>query len=137
MPLNTDQAALFFGSLYDNSATPDLSEFESAAIRLVARTQGISAPADKALGLLMLNHVMTTPPETIDAATKGALTAAVLMNIKAPAVDGFLRAFPQENLQSLIGAATEAGYQVEVLPPERANAVPRTVLSTGGAVFNA
>jgi hypothetical protein len=130
MPLTKDQAQRFFGSLYDDSAsdsaTPDLNGFESAAIRLVARFGTSTAPGDRALGLLMLNHVMSTP--TVDPDKKNALTAAVLMNIKAPAVDGFLQEFPQTTLDNLVKAAQNAGYQVDVLSPTVANTVPRSVV---------
>ncbi|MFC6082121.1 hypothetical protein [Sphaerisporangium aureirubrum] len=51
MPLRKEQAKEFFGSLYDRAATPDLNEFESAAIRLVARVDTSAAPGDRALGL--------------------------------------------------------------------------------------
>lgn len=126
MPLTVEQAQQFFGALYDREHTPDLNEFESAAIRLVARVDTSAAPGDRALGLLMLNHVMTTPE--IDPAKKTALTAAVLMNIKAPAVDSFLQEFPDTTLDGLIRSAQEAGYQVDVLPGSVANVVPRTVV---------
>ena len=133
--LSVDKAKDFFGSLYENDETPDLNGFEAAAIRLVARIDGVAAPGDKALALLMLNQIMSTPDDQVDPARKGALTAAILMNIKAPAVDGFLEAFPQQSLEELVDAANKAGYQVDVLSPERANDVPRSVLVTGGNVI--
>jgi hypothetical protein len=76
----------------------------------------------------MLNHVMATPESKLDPAKRGALTAAVLMNIKAPAVASFMEAFPQENLDDLVTAAQKAGYQVDVLSPAVANTVPRSVV---------
>lgn len=126
MPLTKEQAQQFFGSLYDHTDTPDLNEFESAAIRLVARVETSSAPGDRALGLLMLNHVMGAPETAPE--KKTALTAAVLMNIKAPAVDRFIDAFPDMTLDRLVDAAKEAGYQVDILPGSVANSVPRTVV---------
>lgn len=72
MPLTTDVAKKFFGSLYDRQHIPDLSHFEAAAIRLVASVEKDGVPTkdvaagDKALGLLMLNHLMNTR-EVLDA----------------------------------------------------------------------
>jgi hypothetical protein len=125
--LTVAETKKFFGSLYDPNSTPDLNEFESAAIRLVTRIGTTAAPGDKALGLLMLNHMMSSPTK-VDPAKKQALSAIILMNIKAPAVAGFMEAFPQENLDDLVKAATAAGYQVDVLKPNVANAVPRSVV---------
>lgn len=126
MPLTTEQAKEFFGSLYEHEDTPDLNEFDSAAIRLVARIETSSVPGDRALGLLMLNHVMGAPKT--DAKTKSTLTAAVLMNIKQIAVDGFLQAFPDMTLDRLVEAAKDAGYEVDVLAGSVANNVPRSVV---------
>jgi hypothetical protein len=126
MALTVADVQKFFGSLYGGTHTPDLNEFESAAIRMVARVDTVTAPGDKALGLLMLNHVMSAP--RLDPAKKNALSAVVLMNIKAPAVESFLQAFPQTSVDDLVKAAQAAGYQVDILSPTVANAVPRSVV---------
>jgi hypothetical protein len=127
--LKNDQAKRFFGSLYDHSKSPDLSDFDAAAIRLVARIDGYAVPGNKALGLLMLNAVMSNP--SADAKVKGGMAAAALMNIQAPALERFLEAFPSATLQELITKAKEAGYEVEVLDAHVANALPRTVIGKG------
>ena len=84
MALTADVAKKFFGSLYDRTATPDLGSFEAAAIRLVASVESSEAIAtkdvaagDKALGLLMLNHIINS--RNIDTKQKAALSAAALL----------------------------------------------------------
>ncbi|BCK54899.1 hypothetical protein [Nocardia wallacei] len=133
MSLEVEQAKRFFGSLYDESVAPDLGAFEGAAIRLVARVSAPGAVAgkdvaagDKALGVLMLNHVMTTPE--VDSGAKTALTAAALMNIKSEVVAKFTELFPEQNLNDLIESARAQGYQVDVLDPGDAKSLPRTVV---------
>jgi hypothetical protein len=131
MTLSTKHAARFFGSLYDRSHAPDLGDFEAAALRLVARVEnGVptkdTAAGDKALGVLMLNHVMTTPD--VDSSTRAALSAAALMNIKSELVARFVDTFPDMNLDQLLDAARDAGYQVEVLDPEVAERLPRSIV---------
>jgi hypothetical protein len=127
--LTTDQAKQFFGSLYDHSQAPDLSDFDAAAIRLVARVGRHALPGNKALGALMLNAVMSSPDA--DAETQAEMAAVVLMNIQAPAVEQFLERFPSTTLDDLIGQAREAGYEVDVLDGEVANRVPREVVGRG------
>jgi hypothetical protein len=63
--LTAEKAKQFFGSLYDRSHAPDLGQFEAAALRLVTTVTGNDAvqtkdvaAGDKALAVLMLNHVM-------------------------------------------------------------------------------
>ena len=131
--LTVDQAKTFFGSLYDRSHAPDLGHFEAAALRLVARVDNAEAvpskdvaAGDKALALLMLNHVMTTP--TINPQQKSALTAAALMNIKSEVVGKFADLFPNMTLDELTKAATAAGYHIEILDPRVAATVPRSVI---------
>jgi hypothetical protein len=136
MSLNMEQARQFFGSLYEqreNTRAPDLGAFEGAAIRLVVRTntpetiQGKDVvPGDKALGILMLNHLMSAPE--VEPSAKAALTAATLMNIKSEVVGRFTELFPNTNLEGLVSAARDAGYQVDILDPDIAAGVPRSVV---------
>jgi len=126
MALSHDRAKEFFGSLYDNSHTPDLNDFESAAIRLSAKIDEHVASGDKALGILMLNHALAD--QKLSSHKKHALTAAVLMNIKKQVVSNFLDDFPQANLQDLVHAANKAGYKVDVLPGEVAKTLPRSIV---------
>ncbi len=126
MALSHDRAKQFFGSLYDNSHTPDLNDFESAALRLSTKIDEHVASGDKALGLLMLNHALAD--QKMAPARKHALTAAVLMNIKKQVVSNFLDDFPQANLDDLVSSATKAGYKVDVLPPEVAKHLPRSIV---------
>jgi hypothetical protein len=126
--LTTHQAKKFFGSLYSHTNTPDLSDFDSAAIRLVARVDQYAVPGNKALGLLMLNAVMSSE---IPKDKKAGLAAATLMNIQAPAVERFLEAFPSATLTELIQSAKKAGYEVDVLESKVANSLPRTLVGKG------
>ncbi|WP_292533875.1 hypothetical protein [Methylocystis sp.] len=133
MTLTVDKAKKFFGSLYDRSHAPDLGHFEAAALRLVATvgsdeavpTKDVAA-GDKALAVLMLNHVMSTPK--IDPSKKAALTAAALLNIKAEVVGRFVDLFPNMTIEELTKAAGEAGYHVDILAPKDAANVPRSVI---------
>lgn len=127
--LKVDQAKRFFGSLYDHSATPDLNDFDAVAIRLVARVDDYATPGNKALGALMLNAVMSSPE--VDPKERGAMVAAALMNIQAPALERFLEIFPSATLDDLIAQAKEAGYEVDVLDASTANQVPRSVVGKG------
>jgi hypothetical protein len=134
MSLDVEQAKNFFGSLYeDPGKIPDLGSFETAAIRLVVRTsarenvQGKDVvPGDKALGILMLNHIMSSPD--VEPSTRSALTAATLMNIKSEVVGRFTELFPNTSLEDLITSAREAGYQVDVLDTEVATNLPRALV---------
>jgi hypothetical protein len=135
MTLTTQKAKEFFGSLYakDNSFAPDLGRFESAAIRLVASVGDndavptkTTAAGDKALGVLMLNHVMSSPD--LKPAQRAALTAAALLNIKAEMVGRFVELFPGMTLQELVKAAGDAGYNVEILSKDVASRMPRSVV---------
>ena len=133
MTLTVSKAKNFFGSLYHRSHAPDLGHFEAAALRLVAsvgdeaavQTKDVAA-GDKALALLMLNHVMTTP--RVDSGKRAALTAAALLNIKSEVVGRFVELYPDMNVDQLIKAANEAGYHVEVLDEDVAARVPRSVI---------
>ena len=133
MSLTAEKAQRFFGSLYERSHAPDLGRFEAAALRLVAtvgNNEGVPtkdvAPGDKALAILMLNHVMSAPK--LDAHNKAALTAAALLNIKAELVGRFVELFPDMNLEQLTKAAEAAGYHVDILSPQAAASVPRSVV---------
>jgi len=126
MSLTKEKAKKFFGDLYDNSHTPDLNDLDAAAIRLTAKIDQSTMPGDKALGILMLNHALSAPK--LDPAKKHSLTAAVLMNIKAAVVSHFLDEFPDTNIHQLIDGATKAGYKVDVLSPEVAKTMPRSVV---------
>jgi hypothetical protein len=131
MQLTVDKAQSFFGSLYGRSHAPDLGKFEAAALRLVASVEnGVPtkdvAAGDKALAVLMLNHVMTTP--RIEPGQKAALTAAALLNIKAELVGRFVELFPDMTVEQLAKAAQKAGYHVDILEPAVAAKVPRSVV---------
>lgn len=133
MALTTEVAKRFFGRLYDRSHAPDLSHFEAAAMRLVATVEGSDAVpnkdvavGDKALGLLMLNHIMTSPK--IDSKKKAALSAAALLNIKSELVGSFTELFPDMTVEQLTKAAEQAGYHVEVLDPRASAVLPRSVI---------
>jgi hypothetical protein len=133
MSLTVEQAKKFFGALYDRSHAPDLGNFEAAALRIVANVGDNEAIAtkevaagDKALALLMLNHVMSAP--RLDTGKKAALTAAALLNIKAELVGRFVELFPNMTVKELKKAAEEAGYQVDILPAKEAASVPRSVV---------
>jgi hypothetical protein len=133
MALTTDAAKKFFGSLYDRSHTPDLGNFEAAAIRLVASVESVEAiptkdvaAGDKALGLLMLNHIINS--RNIDTKQKAALSAAALLNIKSELVGRFTELFPDMTVNELTKAAKDAGYNVEVLDARAAANVPRSVI---------
>lgn len=133
MSLTVKQAKKFFGSLYDNSHAPELARFEAAALRLVATVgdeEAVptkdAAAGDKALAVLMLNHVMSAP--RVDNRKKAALTAAALLNIKAEVVGRFVELFPNMTLKELTKAAQEAGYTVDILPAKTAANVSRSVI---------
>ncbi|MDC8758410.1 hypothetical protein [Janthinobacterium fluminis] len=133
MALKVDDAKKFFGSLYDRSHAPDLGHFEAAALRLVATVENNDAvptkdvaAGDKALGLLMLNHIMSTP--NIEQKQKAALSAAALLNIKSELVGRFTELFPEMTVSELTKAAEKAGYHVEVLDSRVAANVPRSVV---------
>ena len=133
MSLTTTKAQRFFGSLYDSSHAPDLGRFEAAALRLVATvgdTDAVptrdAAAGDKALAILMLNHIMSTPK--IEPGKRAALTAAALLNIKSELVGQFVELFPEMNLEQLTRAAQDAGYYVEILSPDVAAKVPRSAI---------
>ena len=130
--LTKEKAKKFFGSLYDSSHAPDLGQFEAAALRLVARVGGDEAvqtkdvaAGDKALAVLMLNQIMSTPK--LDARNKAALTAAALLNIKSDLVRSVCRAFPDMTVDELKSRPMR-GYHIEILPPAAASAVPRSVI---------
>jgi len=127
--ITKQKAKEFFGSLYDHAHTPDLNDFDSAAIRLVVRVDSYAAPGNKALGLLMLNAVMSS--EKIDPKKKAGLAAATLMNIQAPAVERFLEAFPSTNLEELIDAAKKNGYEIDILDSKVAGNLPRSIVGKG------
>jgi hypothetical protein len=134
MTLSVENAKKFFGSLYDDrSFATDLGHFEAAALRLVASVGNNDAIAtkdvaagDKALAVLMLNHIMSAPK--VDQGQKAALTAAALLNIKAELVGKFTELFPDMTVSELKKAAEKAGYHVEVLEPRVAASVPRAVI---------
>lgn len=134
MTLSVQSAKKFFGSLYDDrSHAKDLGHFEAAALRLVAAVENDDAvptkdvaAGDKALGILMLNHIMNSAH--LDQRKKAALSAAALLNIKAELVGRFTELFPNMNVDQLTEAARKAGYHVEVLEPRAAAAVPRSVI---------
>jgi hypothetical protein len=136
MALTVQQAKKFFGSLYekDRAFAPDLGRFEAAALRLVASvadddnavpTKGTAA-GDKALAVLLLNHVMSVPD--LASSQKTALTAAALLNIKSEVVGRFVELFPDMTLEELTKSAKEAGYNVEILSKDVAARVPRSVV---------
>lgn len=131
MSLTVAQARKFFGSLYDREHAPDLPRFDAAAMRLIASAEeGVptkdTAAGDKALAILMLNHIMSAPK--ISNADRAALTAAALLNIKSDVVGRFVELFPDMTLEELKRSATAAGYHVDVLPAKEAAHLPRTVV---------
>ncbi|WP_342310490.1 hypothetical protein [Burkholderia pyrrocinia] len=133
MALSIENAKKFFGSLYDRSHAPDLDHFEAASLRLVASVENSDAvptkdlaAGDKALALLMLNHIMTSPG--VDQKQKAALSAAALLNIKAEMVGRFTELFPNMTVDELTRAAEKAGYHVEILEPRVAANMPRSVI---------
>lgn len=132
MALTTEVAKRFFGSLYDRSSIPDLGHFEAAAIRLVASVEDDGVPTkdvaagDKALGLLMLNHIMNS--SNVDTKQKAALSAAALLNIKSELVGRFTELFPDMTVSELTKGAKNAGYHVDVLDARAAAALPRSVV---------
>ncbi len=133
MALTVEQAKKFFGSLYDRSHAPDLGRFEAAALRIVAtvgsddavQTKDVAA-GDKALAVLMLNHIMAAP--RLEPQKKAALTAAALLNIKSELVGRFVELFPNMNIAELTQAAEAAGYHVDILPSAEAAHLPRSVV---------
>ena len=133
MPLTVTQARKFFGSLYERSHAPDLGRFEAAALRIVATVGDEdavptkeTAAGDKALAILMLNHLMSAP--RVDARKKAALTAAALLNIKSELVGSFAELFPDMTIDQLRQEAEAAGYHVDILSPQAAANVPRTAI---------
>ena len=122
--LTPETAKAFFGSLYDEETAPDLNRFDSAAIRLAAKYQDRVMVGDKALGMLMLNHVISNP--AVSDQTKTNLTAAVMGNIKASVLSKFLEEFPTQDLDSLVQSAKASGYDVTVLKIEDAKHLPRS-----------
>jgi hypothetical protein len=133
MSLSVETAKKFFGSLYDRSHAMDLGHFEAAAMRLVASVQTEDAvptkdvaAGDKALAVLMLNHLMSSPG--VEPRKKAALSAAALLNIKSELVGRFTELFPDMTVEQLTKAAERAGYHVEVLEPSVAAALPRSVV---------
>lgn len=134
MTLSVHSAKKFLGSLYaDRSCAMDLGHFEAAALRLVASVASDDAvptrdvvAGDKALGVLMLNHIMNSAQ--LDLRKNAALSAGALLNIGADAVGRFTELSTNMNVEQLTEVARNAGYDVEVLEPGRAGARPRCVI---------
>lgn len=125
--LSIDDAKNFFGSLYSEKGAPGLDDFDTAAIRLVGRFKQYVMPGDDALRLLMMNHIVGSPK--INENDQVELTAAVLGNIKRRAVAMFAEKFPNKNLDELIQAAQQAGYEVDILDEEESRNVPWTTVN--------
>lgn len=102
----------FFGALYVRPQKDIPSTgWDPIVARLVARTPDNTVVGDQALQSLIVNYVVANASslDQIKALGSG------LAGIKQRAVQDVMRAFPDANLDELIGAAREAGYDVQVL----------------------
>ena len=106
----------FFKSLYAEPQVEQLpqADYDAAISRLIARLPGNTVVGDQALQSLLVNFVLTNA-QTIEE-VKGM--RAALAGIKQRAVGEVIRAFPNADLDTIIGTAREAGYDVQVLKGE-------------------
>lgn len=112
MELNKDVAKDFFASLYEETLEDGINgNFDVLASKLIAKSGETVVSGDQALQSLMLNYVLSSPEN----AEKGQEIAAALGHIKQRAVKEFASKFPNTNLDELIEAAKNAGYDVNIL----------------------
>lgn len=110
--LDPKTAQAFFTNLYeDHPVVGNTPHFDKMVTKLVTKLGPNVSTGDQALQAMMFNYILSDPAHT----AKGKELASVLGNIKQASVEGFVKAFPNANLQSLISAAKAAGYDVEVL----------------------
>lgn len=110
--LGGEVASKFFGALYEEqpvSLPPD--EFDVLASRLVSRIGGNTLVGDQALQSLLVNFVTSNATDLEQVKNLGASLAG----IKQRALEDVAGAFPNANLDELVSAAREAGFDVEVL----------------------
>lgn len=112
MALDTQTAKQFFANLYeDHPAVPNTPNFDKMVTKLVSKLGPNVSTGDQALQAMMFNYILSDPAK----AQKGQQLASVLGNIKQLAVSEFVKAFPNANLDDLMTAAKNAGYDVEVM----------------------
>lgn len=101
----------FFGSLYSEPQQLPSAGWDPIVTRLVARTADNTVVGDQALQSLLVHYVVenATSLEQIKNLGSG------LAGIKQRAVQDVVNAFPKANLDQLINAARDAGYDVQVL----------------------
>ena len=104
-------AKKFFASLYAKPTVGTAGDYEAMATRVVAKLGKSVTAGDHALQSLMFNYILADSTRT----EKGMKLSAVLANIKQRSVAEFTKAFPKANLNELVSAAKEAGYDVEIL----------------------
>lgn len=119
-PLSPSLARDFFGSLYATPPGKTGDNFDAItallrhfviANRIVTRLGSAVVRGDEAIQALLSNYVLTHPSNV----KKDRQLTAALAGIKQRAVQEFADVFPTANLDTLINAAQEAGYEVEVL----------------------
>ena len=110
--LDPKVAKQFFSNLYEEHPDiPDLPNFDRMVTKLVAKLGPNVGAGDQALQSMMFNYILSDPNNTLI----GKDLASVLGNIKQAAVGEFIKAFPNANIDDLIAAATNAGYDVQIL----------------------
>ncbi|HEX8016823.1 MAG TPA: hypothetical protein VF465_16450 [Flavobacterium sp.] len=111
MALSNNDAKKFFASLYEDKNFDTDSQFDSAVTGLVAQLGDKIVAGDQALQGLMFNYILSNA----DNIEKGKGITAALAGIKQRSVDAFLQTFPTSDINSLIDAAKNAGYTVDIL----------------------
>ncbi len=111
MPIDPEIAKKFFASLYKDDVAAKPGAFERMASRISTTHGEAVATGDKALQNLMFTYILSSP-ENVE---KGRDLAAVLGNIQRAAVEKFAKTFPNADLKTLMAAAKDAGYDVDVI----------------------
>ncbi|RQO64539.1 hypothetical protein DBR43_32660 [Pedobacter sp. KBW06] len=111
MELKSENAKSFFASLYAAKHVDTDGHFDSMVTSLVAKHGDKVITGDQALQGLMFNYVLSDPKNVAE----GKKISAALAGIKQRSVDAFLKSFPKSDLNTLIDAAKNAGYSVDIL----------------------
>jgi hypothetical protein len=111
MSLKVDEARRFFTAIYDKPVVVSDEHFELLSSRLATRMGGASAAGDAALQALMLNYILADGERSAQARD----LSAILAGIKQRAVTEFTARFPEADLDTIVKAAKEAGYDVAVM----------------------
>jgi|3_EtaG_2_1085321.scaffolds.fasta_scaffold72958_2 hypothetical protein len=113
MSLSNDQIKLFFSSLYEDGVADSEVNFDKSEAKILASKADEIVAGEKGLQAMLFNYLLSNKDALTESQAQDL--PALLVHIKQRAVDEFTKAFPQTNLDSLVEAAKDAGYDVQIL----------------------